>query len=42
MGVNPRPIMVNKMPPISSFFHAKIRSRSKTNEGIRCTIKAPI
>lgn len=33
---------MNMIPPINSFFHAKMSKASKINEGMRCIKKAPI
>lgn len=41
-GLNPKPIIVNIIPPISSLFHASTNKSVKTNDGIRCIIKPTI
>ena len=42
MGLNPNPIIMKIMPPISSLFHDKSNKRIKTKDGIRCIDKLSI
>ena len=39
---NARPKMVKVIPPTFSHFHATISTAIKTNDGMRCIIKAPM